>query len=450
MTGHSGRGVRRVSLRSTMTRPPRTAPRPEHTPARGIRAGRDRLLAASRRYPLLTDAAVAAVVLAISVLPVFTAGGGIDGPALALTIAAAVLLVFRRQHPVGVFWLIFVLAVASLFTLSPWAIDPVLVAFYTLAEYERPRRVLCAGVTLAAFWVLSAVATGHVRDSLQVWGGILSLSAWFAAAGFAGYYVRTRRAYLEAVEDRAGRAERERDQQAQLAAAAERVKIAREVHDIVAHNIAVMIALADGAAYTAEASPGQAASVMDQVSATGRSALGEMRRLVGVLREPAKPGHAPQPGLDDIHELAATMRAAGLPARLTVTGPPVPLPPGAQLALYRITQEALTNTLKHAPGATAQVRLAYRPGQVELEVTDDGRPDGVPAGGEPADPRGGGHGIAGMRERAGTFGGQVSAGPRPGGGWRVRTVLRLAPAPPGDQGAARADGTLAGTAAEDG
>jgi signal transduction histidine kinase len=436
-----------------MTRQPRTAPRPEYTPARGIRAGRDRLLAASRRYPVLTDVGVAAVVLAISVPPFLAAPGGIDGPLLALTIAAAVPLVFRRQHPVAVFWLIFALAVVWLYALpphsqSPWTVDAVLVAFYTLAEYDRPRRVLLAAAILEA-GAAGVIFTASVKVSLQVleFG---SFSAWFAAAGFAGYYVRTRRAYLEAVEDRAGRAERERDQQAELAAAAERVRIAREVHDIVAHNIAVMIALADGAAYTAEARPGQAASVMGQVSATGRSALAEMRRLVGVLREPTTPGHAPQPGLDDLEELAATMRAAGLPARLTVTGPPVPLPPGAQLALYRITQEALTNTLKHAPGATAQVRLAYRPGQVELEVTDDGRPDGIPAGGEPAGPRGDGHGIAGMRERAGAFGGQVSAGPRPGGGWRVRTVLRLAPATPGDQGAARTEDTLAGTAAEDG
>ena len=143
------------------------------------------------------------------------------------------------------------------------------------------------------------------------------------------------------------------------------------------------------------------------------------------------------------------MRAAGLPARLTVTGPPFPLPPSAQLALYRITQEALTNTLKHAPGATAEVRVAYRPHQVELEVTDDGRPGGVPAGGEPADPREGGHGIAGMRERAATFGGQVAAAPLPGGGWRVRSVLRLAPTPAGGEAATRADDTGTGGAAED-
>ena len=244
--------------------------------------------------------------------------------------------------------------------------------------------------------------------------------------------------------DRAERLERERDHQAQLAAAAERVRIAREVHDIVAHNIAVMIALADGAAYTAEASPGQATSLMRQVSATGRSALGEMRRLLGVLREPAAPGPAPQPSLDDVDDLIATVRAAGMPTRLTVTGQPFPLPPSAQLALYRTIQEALTNTLKHAPGATAQVRLAYRPGEVELEVTDHGRPGAVPAAraapaaGASAGPHGGGHGITGMRERAAIFDGQVSAGPRPGGGWRVHTVLRL-DQPPADTTTVPAD-----------
>ena len=450
MTGSIGRAVRRVSLRSTMTHQPHTAPRPEHTPARGARVRWDRLLTVIRRHPLLADAALAAAVLALSVPSVLTPAGGIMALPLVFYVAQAVLLVFRRQEPFGVFWLIFVLSVV-LADLPAGGLNGIalLVAFYTVAAHEPPRGVVLAAVTLEAGAVLLVFGPADVKDSQRVLG-FLAESALLAAAGFAGYYARNRREYIEALADRAGRLERERDQQTQLAAAAERVRIAREVHDIVAHNIAVMIALADGAAYTAEASPGQAASVMGQVSATGRSALTEMRRLVGVLREPTAPGHAPQPGLDDIEELIATTRAAGLPTRLTVTGPPVPLPPSAQLVLYRITQEALTNTLKHAPGATAEVRLAYRPGQVELEVTDDGRPGAAPAGGEPAGLRGDGHGIAGMRERAAVFGGQVSAGPRPGGGWMVRTVLRLSPASPGDETAARADGTLAGTAAEDG
>ena len=158
--------------------------------------------------------------------------------------------------------------------------------------------------------------------------------------------------YLASLVSRAERLERERDAQAQLAVSAERARIAREMHDIIAHNIAVMIALADGATYTVAGDPGQAATLMGEVSATGRSALTEMHRLLGVLRQPAGPGHAPQPTLADIDNLLVAVRAAGLPTRLTVTGPPPALPQSIQLALYRIIQEALTNTLKHSAAAS--------------------------------------------------------------------------------------------------
>jgi signal transduction histidine kinase len=378
-------------------------------------------MAVIRRHPLLTDAALAAVLLVVSMPPVSTVAGHDQALSLVLIVALVTPLAWRRRAPFLVFAIMTGLALVQFFATRELTDDlALLVAFYTIAAYQPGRRILLAAAILEAGAVL--VAAG-VKHPLPVWA---LLSGLVAGAAFLGYYARTRRAYLAALVDRAERLERERDQQAQLAAAAERVRIAREVHDIVAHNIAVMIALADGAAYTAEASPGQAASVMGQVSATGRSALGEMRRLLGVLREPATPGHAPQPSLDDVEDLVATVRAAGLPTRLTVTGPPFPLPPSAQLALYRTIQEALTNTLKHAPGATAHVRLAYRPGEVELEVTDDGGPGTVPAGSEPAaGPHGGGHGLAGMRERAAIFGGQVAAGPRPSGGWQVRTVLPL-------------------------
>ncbi len=196
------------------------------------------------------------------------------------------------------------------------------------------------------------------------------LSGLVCATGLAGWYARSRRARLAGLAEHARRLERDRDQQAQLAASAERERIAREMHDIVAHNIAVMIALADGAAYTAADSPAQAVTLMGEVSSAGRSALSEMRRLLGVLRQPAGQPMAPQPTLADVDELLGTFRAAGLSVRLSVTGAPGPLPPSAQLALYRMIQEALTNTLKHAPGATALVRLSYGPGQVGLEVTD--------------------------------------------------------------------------------
>jgi signal transduction histidine kinase len=410
-----------------MTRQPRPVPRQEHPLARDVRALRDRMAAAIRSHPQLTDAALAAVVLAASVPPVSAVSGGDQALSLVLIVALVIPLVWRRRAPFGVFVLIAALAFTQFFISRELTDDlALLVAFYTVVAYQPARRVLLAAALLVAGAVLVAADATH---PLRV-GAILS--GLVAATAFVGYYARTRRAYLAALVDRAARLERERAQQAQLAAAAERVRIAREVHDIVAHNIAVMIALADGAAYTAEASPAQAVSIMGQVSATGRSALTEMRRLLGVLRESATPGSAPQPTLDDVDELIAAVRAAGLPTRLTVTGEPFPLPPSAQLALYRTIQEALTNTLKHAPGSVAQVRLAYRPGEVELEVTDDGHPGAVdtsPVAEAPAGSCDVGHGLAGMRERAAIFGGQVSAGPRPGGGWRVHTVLRPDPAP---------------------
>jgi signal transduction histidine kinase len=165
---------------------------------------------------------------------------------------------------------------------------------------------------------------------------------------------------------------------------------------------------------------------MGEVSATGRSALTEMQRLLGVLRQPTGPGHAPQPTLADIDNLLAAVRAAGLPTRLTVTGQPPALPPSIQLALYRIIQEALTNTLKHSIAASARVQLTYLPEGVALEVTDDGRPRARPVGAAEAESSAG-HGVTGMRERAAVFGGEVSAGPGPDGGWRVRTMLYLRP-----------------------
>jgi signal transduction histidine kinase len=229
-----------------------------------------------------------------------------------------------------------------------------------------------------------------------------------------------------------------------------------------------MTALADGAAYTAEASPGQGAALMRQVSETGRSALAEMRRLIGVLRDP--PGHSPQPALDDIDDLLAAVREAGLPVTMTVTGQPPLLPATAQLAIYRIIQEAVTNTLKYAPGATARIQLSYQPGRVDLEITDTGwvdleitdtgRPkiagpapatanDAAPgtgfAPGMPATGPGGGHGIAGMRERAALFAGHVTAGPAPGGGWRIHATLRPGPGPAEGEPATGGTEAAAGT-----
>ena len=351
--------------------------------------------------------------------------------ALALIPVVVLPLLWRRRAPFGVFWIIFAAAFAQVFTSQEFTnYLAMLVAFYTVAVQEPHRRVLAAAAALECGAVLIAIRESP-PGAKQAWLWVF-LSILAAAAGLLGYYVRGRKAYLAALVDRAERLERERQQEAELAASAERARVAREMHDIVAHNIAVMIALADGAAYTIGEDPDRATALMSHVSATGRSALAEMRRLLGVLRQPGTgtSGNAPPPGLADLDALLETVRAAGLPVRLTVSGQPYPLPPTAQLALYRMIQEALTNTLKHADATSAHVSLGYRGGEVELEVTDDGRLGGIAAHIPPgAGSTAAGQGLAGMRERAAVFGGEVRAGPRPEGGWRVHTLLRAGASP---------------------
>jgi signal transduction histidine kinase len=437
-----------------VTQQPRRGTRLEDRLSRGLLAWRDRYVAWVRRHPRLVDAVLVAVILLLSVSHLADLRGLSLLWHLLLVPALLLPLVWRRRAPFAVFLIIAAAVLAQSLTREPLTDDvALLIAFYTVTAYERPQRILAAIVILEAGSVpiamLEGVPLAHV---------LLVSSALATAAGLIGYYIRTRRAFLASLVGRAERLERERDREALLAAAAERARIAREMHDIVAHNLAVMIALADGAAYTARADPRQAVAIMGQVSGTGRSALTEMRRLLGVMREPAAaagPEHAPQPTLADVDDLLETVRAAGLPTALTVSGPPSSLPPSVQLALYRMVQESLTNTLKHAAATAAEVRLSYRTGEIELEITDDGRPAAAPAGEwpvtgpAPAGHRDGGpvvtgrpaavgpaaaagpagHGIVGMRERAAMFGGEVTAGPCPAGGWRVHTVLRLDPQP---------------------
>jgi signal transduction histidine kinase len=223
-----------------------------------------------------------------------------------------------------------------------------------------------------------------------------------------GLNARTRRAYLASLVDRAARLERERDQQARIAAGEERARISRDVHDIVTHSLSVMVALTDGAAYALPGSPDRAAEAVTKAAEIGRQAIGEMQRVVGVLRDGTR---CPQPGLKQLEGLLTEVRAAGLPVEFTVAGRPAPMASGAELAVYRVVQEALTNVRKHgASGTAAQVRIAYADDRVEIEITDDG---------PPARDSRNGHGIVGMRERVAVYGGLLQAGPRPGGGWRV-------------------------------
>ncbi len=287
-----------------------------------------------------------------------------------------------------------------------------LVAIYTVAVHEPRRRLVLAGVILEIGIVLATARWAFGSGGLV----LVFLTGMATAAVVLGLNVRTRRAYLASLEERAAQLERERDQQGRLAAAPQRARIAREMHDIVAHNLSVMVALADGAGFMAPSDPARSAGAMEQVSRTGRHALGEMRRLLGVLRADGEAALAPQPGLADLDVLLEQVRAAGLPVALETSGTPVALGSGAELTVYRLVQEALTNTLKHAgPGAEATVRLRYEGDRIDVEVTDDGRGRArVSAGGQ---------GLSGMRERAAVYGGAVDAGPVPAGGWRVHVRL---------------------------
>jgi signal transduction histidine kinase len=253
----------------------------------------------------------------------------------------------------------------------------------------------------------------------------------FALAWVLGDSIRTRRAYFAQLEERNARLEKEREAQAKVAVAAERARIARELHDVVAHNVSVMVVQADGAAYVLDAAPDQAKKALETISSTGRQALAEMRRLLGVLRtgEHQEAGeYVPQPDVQQIEELVEQCRTSGLPVDFKVEGTPRPLPSGVELTAYRIVQEALTNTRKHGgPDAGASVRLVYFDDGLGLLVEDDGK--GAPhelyeEGGFD----GQGHGLIGMRERIGMVGGTLDAGPRPGGGFRISALLPLKPA----------------------
>jgi signal transduction histidine kinase len=229
--------------------------------------------------------------------------------------------------------------------------------------------------------------------------------------------MRYRRGYYAALEDKAARLEAERDAQAKVAAAAERARIARELHDVVAHHVSVMVVQADGAGYALRTDPDRAGAALQAIAGTGRQALAEMRRLLGVLRSADEESTlAPVPGLGELRELLEQARTAGLEVSYTLTGKPRELPEGAELAAYRVVQESLTNTRKHAGlAATAAVTLRYEPDGLTVEVTDDG----LGASGTDT----GGLGLAGMRERIAMYGGTVTAGPLRGGGFGVSARL---------------------------
>jgi signal transduction histidine kinase len=371
------------------------------------------------RHPSLVDG-VPAIGLALLGLPVAIVT---RMPVLLPIIAGLVLpVVFRRRYPVQAFAVAVVAGALQVLTDTPpiGSDLAILVMLYTLAAY-RPRRVSVPGLIVCLAG--SAMAVAVWAHGLAVLDRLLLATVIFSGTALVAWVLgdsmRYRRAYLTALEDRAARLERERDQQALIATAAERARIARELHDVIAHNVSVMVVQADGAGYVLRTDPDRVAEALAAISHTGRKALSEMRRLLGVLRSgDERAGLAPLPGLDQLRELVEQARHAGMSVSLCLDGPPRPLPAGAELAAYRVVQESLTNTRKHGGlGAAAAVSLRYEPDALLLQVTDDGLGAAAAAADEP------GHGLTGMRERIEMYGGTIEAGPLPDGGYQVTARL---------------------------
>jgi signal transduction histidine kinase len=345
-------------------------------------------------------------------------------PALAVSFPVAVLtalaLSLRRVWPVPVFGVVVVMAAV----LAQWPVRGELfpvglaIALYTVAAMMS-RATALAAAALAVAAEIPAAGQGGWHNA---WLPLIYEVIGVASVLIAGLYASTRRAYLAELRDRAQRLEREHDQTSALAAAVERARIAREMHDSVAHHLTVIVALSDGALAAVTRAPAQASEAIRGVSSTAREALAETRRLLGILRaEDGLEVRQPLPGLSDLEGLFTRVRAAGLPVRYERSGPPGDTPPGVQLVVFRLVQEALTNTMKHAgPSASAAVRLRLAPGEVRVEVEDDGA-------GSAGVPRAPGGGLTGMAERVGAFGGELTCGPRQPRGWRVTARLGQGP-----------------------
>jgi signal transduction histidine kinase len=380
------------------------------------------------------DGSWAVVLLGFSLVGGAAGGYGSLAAAVPITLLLCLVVALRRRMPEKMLLLATVAGLAQVVTdVGIGAADfAMLVIVYTVAaEGARwaSRFALGAG--------LCAAPVAQMRwpsDQTSVFGNIVLtvfMAVPFALAWVLGDSIRTRRAYFAQLEERAARLEKEREAQSKVAVAAERARIARELHDVVAHNVSVMVVQADGAAYVLDAAPDQAKTALETISSTGRQALAEMRRLLGVLRtgEHQEGGeYVPQPDVRQIEDLVEQCRRSGLPVDFKVEGTPRPLPSGVELTAYRIVQEALTNTRKHGgPNAGASVRLVYFDDGLGLLVEDDGK--GAPhelyeEGGFD----GRGHGLIGMHERVGMVGGTLDAGPRPGGGFRISALLPLKPA----------------------
>ncbi len=372
--------------------------------------------------PYLLDGAIAVAVAALSLVAVF-AGAPDVGPEgvanLVLLMLQALPLAFRRRWPLAVVLVVLGALLVQLAILPPDAelrssLGP-LVALYTAGEQLERR--LGIGILIGFSVLLAVLSLRHagLPDGLQ---SVIQTEIFFVVAWFVGDAARIRRLYGRAREERVRLLEAQREDESRRAVADERARIARELHDAVTHHVSVIVIQSGGALRALDARPAEARAALEAIDATGRLALTDMRRMLGILGEGGS--GEPLPGLERLSDLVEQVRGAGLSVELSVEGPRRQLDPGLELSAYRIIQEGLTNSLKHAGGGQARVTVRYEPQSLEIEV-DDRRGSGPQA---PIEPSHEGRGLVGMRERVAMFGGSLSAGPT-AGGFRVTARLPI-------------------------
>ncbi len=386
---------------------------------------------APRRQERIQDIALAvalAAVNAVSLLP-YRAQLHPLWLALALVVAQAIPLAWRRSFPVGCGLIIGAARISYDkigFSFAPLPLGPA-IAFYTIIDRRCAPIRWGACVLVAAGITISQTTPGHSEPYDAIFQALIFLTAWGA-----GVLSRIKRANLQAAESRANRAEAELDRQTSRAASLERARIARELHDVVAHHVSLMAVQAEAATSLLPGRPAEARRSVEIIGDTARLALTELRRLLGVLRGPSERLEtAPSVSLDEVGGVLDQVRGTGLPVDFEVVGTPCPLSPGVDLTAYRIVQEALTNTIRHAQATRAAVTLAYEPGFVTVYVADSGPPRDEPPsngnGGVSGKPgsmlAGSGFGLAGIAERVASCGGNLTVGPTPAGGFAVTARL---------------------------
>ena len=384
-----------------------------------------------RRQELVQDLALGVALAAVNVVSLLPYRAQLHPLWLALTLVAAqgLPLTWRRSWPIAIGLVIGAVRVAYDkigFAYAPFPLGPA-IAFYTIFDRCGPFWRLTACVLAAAGLVVSAVTPGHA----QPYDTIFQVMIFFTA-GLAGVFSQAKRASIQAARTRADRAEAELDRQAAQAAERERTRIARELHDVVAHHVSLIAVQAEAATALLPGRPDEARSSVEIIGGTARQALTELRRLLGVLRRPSERLETtPSASLDELGEVLDQVRGAGLPVDFEIAGTPSPLAPGVDLTAYRIVQEALTNTIRHANAARAAVRLCYEPGYITVSVTESGhRNPRTPAAGNGTGISrpgslitGAGLGLAGIAERVASCGGNLTVGPTQADGFAVTARL---------------------------